>query len=145
MRAYAFAAACVIIAAPGIVRAAQSSVKTTWDGVYADAQARAGETLYRDRCAQCHGPDALGENGPPLVGDVFTTGWDGIALSDLFDRIRATAPASNPGSLNRDEVSDVIAYLLELNGFPSGAADLPASPELLKPIRFVLARPDAVR
>src|SRR3569832_2315682 len=104
--AAAFAAACVVTVAAAIQGAAQSTPKTTLDGVYGNAQARNGETLYADRCAQCHGPEAQGENGPALGGATFATGGEGIALSDLFDRIKATAPASNPGSLNREEVSE---------------------------------------
>lgn len=139
------AAACVMSAAPEIVRAGQDTAKTTRDGVYADAQARTGETLYRDKCVECHGPEGSGGNGPALAGAEFAAGWDGMPLSDLFDRVRATAPASNPGSLNRDEVAALMAYLLELNGFPSGPSDLPSASELLKPIRFELANPRAGR
>ncbi|HEX4348357.1 MAG TPA: cytochrome c [Vicinamibacterales bacterium] len=138
-----FAAACVMVAAPGIVRAAQGTAKTTWDGVYADAQARTGETLYADKCAECHAANGSGGFGPPLAGPVFATGWDGMPLSDLFDRIKATAPASNPRTLSKDEVTALIAYLLEMNGFPSGPSDLPNTAELLKPIRFVSANPNA--
>lgn len=145
MARVAVTAVCVLSAASGMVRAAQGAAKTTWDGVYTDAQARIGETLYADKCAECHGPEALGGNGPALTGAVFAAGWEGIALSDLFERMRATAPATNPGSLNRDEVAALAAYILELNGFPSGPTDLPGSVELLKPIRFVSANPNAPR
>lgn len=138
-------AACVMAALSGVAGAAQGAEKTTWDGVYADAQARTGEALYNDRCAQCHGPDATGGNAPAFVGAEFATGWDGMALSDLFQRMKATAPASSPGSLTRDEVASLMAYILELNGFPSGPTDLPNGVELLKPIRFVLANPKTAR
>ena len=140
-----FAAACLVCAAPGVMRAAQGAAKTTRDGVYADAQAQAGETLYADKCAECHGPDQTGGFGPPLVGPVFVSTWGDMALSDLFDSIKNTAPASNPGSLSRDEVSDVMAYLLQVNGFPAGTSDLPNSSELLKPIRIAFATPNAER
>jgi mono/diheme cytochrome c family protein len=141
--AVVFAAACVMGAVPVIVRAAQSTAKTTWDGVYANAQARTGETLYADKCEQCHGPEGIGGNAPILAGPEFASEWEGVALSDLFDRIKDTAPASNPRSLSRDEVTALVAYLLELNGFPAGSADLPNTSELLKPIRFVSANPNA--
>lgn len=143
--AVVFAAACVMSAAPGVLRAAQGTAKTTWDGVYRDAQARKGEALYGDKCVECHGPDGSGANGPSLSGAGFAAGWDGIALSDLFVRMQTSTPATNPGSLNRDEVAELIAYLLELNGFPSGPSDLPNTGELLRPIRFVSANPKAGR
>ena len=137
-----FAAACVVCAAGGVVRA-QGAAKTTWDGVYANDQARAGETLYADKCAECHAADQTGGFGPPLVGPVFVSTWGDMALSDLFDSIKNTAPASNPGSLSRDDVADVMAYLLQVNGFPAGSAALPNAPELLKPIRIAFASPAA--
>jgi len=140
----ALAAACLTSAAPAVVRAAQGAAKTTWDGVYADAQARRGEALYSARCQECHGVEGSGGNAPALAGAEFATGWDGIALSDLFERVRTTAPASNPGSLNRNEIADVISYLLELNGFPSGPSDLPDTADSLKPIRFVTRRGPSV-
>jgi mono/diheme cytochrome c family protein len=135
-------AACVIGAAPMVVRAAQgTATKTTWDGVYGNAQAQKGEAIYGAKCAECHGPDGSGGNGPVLYGAGFAAEWDGVALSDLFDRTRLTTPASNPGSLNQDEVAALMAYLLKLNGFPSGAFDLPNAAELLKPIKYLSARP----
>jgi S-disulfanyl-L-cysteine oxidoreductase SoxD len=141
--AIVLAAACVMGAAPSVVRAAaQGAAKTTWDGVYADAQAQKGEAIYGAKCVECHGPEGSGGNGPVLNGAGFGTEWDGVALSDLFDRTRLTAPASNPGSLNRDEVAALMAYLLKLNGFPPGPSDLPNSGELLKPIKYVSANPN---
>ena len=140
-----FAAACTMCASPAIVRAAQSSAKTTRDGVYAEAQARTGETLYADKCAECHAADQTGGFGPPLVGPVFVSTWGDMALSDLFDSIKNTAPASNPGSLSRDDVAAVMAYLLQVNGFPAGSTDLPNTAELLKPIRFAFANSSAGR
>ena len=140
--AIVFAAACAIGAAPAVVRAAQgTAAKSTWDGVYGDAQAQRGEAIYGAKCVECHGPEGSGGSAPVLNGAEFAVQWDGIALSDLFDRIRTTAPATNPGTLNRDEVAALMAYLLKVSGFPSGPSDLPNSPEFLKPIKYLPARP----
>ena len=133
-------------AAPAAVRAAQgTATKSTWDGVYGDAQAENGEAIYGAKCVECHGPDGSGGSGPVLNGDGFAAEWDGVPLSDLFDRTRLTTPASNPGSLNRDEVAALMAYILKLNGFPSGPSDLPNAGELLKPIKYVSANPKSGR
>jgi mono/diheme cytochrome c family protein len=140
--AIVFAVACVIGAAPAVVLAGQgAATKTTWDGVYGDAQAQKGEAIYGAKCVECHGPEGSGGSGPVLNGAEFAAEWDGVALSDLFDRMRATAPATNPGSLNRDEVAALMAYLLKVSGFPAGPSDLPNSPEFLKPIKYLSARP----
>ena len=106
--AVVLAAACAMSAAPGVVRAAQGTAKTTWDAVYGNTQARKGETLYGDKCVECHGPDRSGGNGPPLIGAGFASEWDGVSLSDLFDRMRTSTPATDPGTLNRDEVAAFI-------------------------------------
>ena len=34
-------------------------------------------------------------------------------------------PLDAPGSLSREAVADVVAFILRENGFPPGAADLP--------------------
>ena len=68
------AAAFIIAHAP--VRASQNAAKTVWDGVYSQAQASKGETLYDDKCAKCHGPDGTGADAPPLVGSEFAADWD---------------------------------------------------------------------
>ena len=40
--------------------------RTAKDGVYTDAQAKRGQALYTDRCAQCHGATLGGDIAPPL-------------------------------------------------------------------------------
>ena len=84
-----------------------------WDGVYTVEQARRGGELAADRCVACHGDRlAGGESAPPLAGDQFNATWEGVMLSDLFDRIRMTMPLENPGSLTRQQTADVLAYML---------------------------------
>ena len=48
-----------------------------WDGVYSDAQATRGHTLYMQNCARCHGVNLSGTYEiPPLVGR-FMPYWSG--------------------------------------------------------------------
>jgi len=42
----------------------------------------------------------------------------------LYDRIRNAMPADAPGSLDAPAYLDIVAYLLEANGFPRGPRDL---------------------
>jgi hypothetical protein len=42
----------------------------------------------------------------------------------------------DPGGMKPEEYAAVIAYLLRLNGFPTGQADLPTSKEALSLILF---------
>jgi S-disulfanyl-L-cysteine oxidoreductase SoxD len=121
---------------------AQSSERSVWDGVYTAEQAKRGEALYANNCASCHG-SALGggESAPPLAGGEFFANWNGLTLGDLFDRIRVSMPADRPGKLNREQNADVLAFMLNVNQFPSGKTELEHQSEALKQIRFEAEKP----
>ena len=94
--------------------------RTANDGVYTDAQATRGRTLYQERCALCHG-DALGGGiGPPLSGSAFIAAWGTHPLSELVSKIRSTMPADDPGKLTPSQSADLVAHLLQVGKFPSG-------------------------
>jgi S-disulfanyl-L-cysteine oxidoreductase SoxD len=113
------------------------SARSVWDGVYSSDQAARGAALYSSRCASCHGTALTGgESAPPLAGGEFLSNWYGLTAGDLFDRIRISMPADRPGSLKRDEVSDILAFVLSMNQFPAGKTDLERETETLKQIRI---------
>jgi mono/diheme cytochrome c family protein len=116
--------------------------RSVWAGAYSQDQARRGEKLYRAQCAACHGP-LLEGSGPasPLTGPGFTANWDGRSLGELADRTRLTMPVTKPGSLSRQQVADLLAFVLETNRFPVGEADLPSQADALKQIRYVATKP----
>ena len=59
--------------------------------------ARAGGTLFAERCGACHGADARGQNGPNL-----TTLWTAGATDDrVFQTIRQFPAASAPERCTR--------------------------------------------
>src|SRR5919201_6819909 len=113
------------------VHAQQS--KTAAAGVYSDQQAKRGEALYKDRCASCHGATLAGDVGPPLAGDAFVGAW-GAPLSELVNKIQSTMPANDPGTLTRQQSTDVVAYLLQVGRFPAGASELSSDEAALKQI-----------
>ena len=120
----------------GIAAIAQTS-RTVWDGVYTDDQAKRGEGLYGKECASCHGSELTGgESAPPLAGDSFFANWNGLTVGDLFERIRLSMPQDRPGRLSRQQNADILAYVLGVNQFPAGQAELPTETERLKQIRF---------
>jgi mono/diheme cytochrome c family protein len=128
-----------IIAITLFAAAAGSDV---WGGVYTDAQAKRGETVYADKCASCHAPDLTGlDQAPPLTGSDFATNWNDLSINDLFERIRISMPADKPGTLGRQEVADVLSFVLQKNSFPAGAADLAADADTLKAIKFLAKKP----
>jgi mono/diheme cytochrome c family protein len=128
----------VVLAVPQ----AKAQTVSIWDGVYTEAQAARGNAGFAAHCASCHGAD-LGGTGeaPSLSGAKFLSDFDGLSLGELFDRIRTTMPQDNPGSLTRDDVADILAYLLKANALPSGAKELDRRSEYLKAIGFSATDP----
>jgi mono/diheme cytochrome c family protein len=120
-----------------------SQPRSVWDGVYTEEQAKRGELVYGEFCANCHG-SALngGEMAGPLNGPVFTSNWNGVLVSDLFDRIRTTMPLDRPGVLTRQQNADVLAYMFHSNKFPVGKVELANRSEMLKPITFTATKPE---
>lgn len=133
-------------------------VQSVWDGSYTTAQGERGQRLYTTHCARCHGTDLLADGPeqlardaarlshdapqrtPPLLGPTFIGNWNGLAVGDLFERTRVSMPQQAPGSLTGQQVADIVAYLLQQNGFPSGNTELPKERDRLQHIRIVAAR-----
>jgi len=121
---------------------AQPPTKSVWDGVYAEAQATRGKALYSTECASCHGAELTGgEMAPGLAGGEFISGWDGLTVGDLFERIRISMPQNAPGSLSGQQNADILAFVLSVNKFPAGAEDLPKEAGILKQIKFEGKKP----
>jgi mono/diheme cytochrome c family protein len=112
--------------------------QSTLDGVYTEAQATRGATIYAASCASCHGDDLSGGGqAPALAGKDFNVDWTDLTMADLFDRTQGTMPADKPGTMTPAQTADVIAFLLKKGNFPVGASDLPADAAALKAIKFV--------
>jgi hypothetical protein len=107
--------------------------RTVWDGVYTTAQAARGRAQYEQTCATCH---SSGE-GPSLVGDSFLRRWFEDSLDVVFTKIRNTMPENAPGSLAESAYVDLLGFILEANGFPSGAEELTPNAEQLAGILIV--------
>jgi len=135
------AAAFALTLASAGASQAQSSGKTTWDGIYSQAQATKGEGLYNDKCAKCHGPDGSGGDAPSLVGSEFAADWDGLTVAQLFDRTRTSMPQDNPQSLSREEAATLLAFIFKKNGFPAGSGDLSDRGEMLGMIKYQANKP----
>lgn len=110
--------------------------QTTKSPVYSAAQATRGESLYLTHCVSCH-TVATYKGGP-------FRGWQGKTLADLFVFLRNNMPESDPGLLTAQEYTDVVAFLLKLNGLPSGTTDLSADEKVLRDITIeLMTRPFA--
>ena len=127
---------------------AASNSRSIRDGVFTSLQAQRGQTAYTGPCDRCHGykldgapddPDML--PAPPVAGPKFLRKWDGRTLAALFDYLRATMPANNPGYLSDAEVADLVAYMLASSGMPPGDAALPTDREALAGVLIVSQSP----
>ena len=120
----------------------RAAPRTVWDSVYSVAQAARGETAYATACARCHAASLSGgDEAPPLTGTGFLGNWNGQTVADLHDRIRSTMPSDDPGTFARPLITDVVAYMLKVNGFPAGAVDLPTATDSLKQIVVRVSKP----
>jgi mono/diheme cytochrome c family protein len=102
------------------------SAQSTGAGVYTEAQAKAGQTIYTAQCSMCHGVKLEGVSGPALAGGDFIAKWSGQTADDLRDIIATQMPLTSPGSLKPAEVLSVLAYILQQNKFPAGDSPLTA-------------------
>lgn len=89
--------------------------KTVNDGVFTEAQVSAGQVVYDAQCKTCH--------NMRFYRDTLRS-WNNQPLLYLWESIMGTMPADNPGSLMFEEYTDVIAYILSENGFPTGESEL---------------------
>ncbi len=97
------------------------------------AQAAAGKTAYNANCAVCHGSTMTnGTFGTPLAGEYFKKTWTGKTMRAFHDRAQKTMPPAAPASLPAETYRNVIAFILETNGYKAGEAPLPATAEELE-------------
>jgi mono/diheme cytochrome c family protein len=89
-------------------------------GLFTAAQARAGRVVYLADCASCHGAALQGISGPKLVGRDFAGPEDGFTVGLVFTNLWEGTPAGAPDSLSRTDYVDVMAYLMQANGYPAG-------------------------
>ena len=131
------------VAAPAVAaRGAQrpAGQRTVWDGVYTEAQAQRGETVYTQSCASCHSDDLRGQgSAPSLVEEAFVLQWGDLSVADLFAKTRLM-PLESPRSLPDQTYIDLVAFLLQKNEMPAGQKDLEIDVSALKQI-FITAKP----
>jgi mono/diheme cytochrome c family protein len=132
-----------LLASAWTLWAQPDAMRSVWDGVFTLEQAERGDKAYAANCASCHGTSLTGgESAPPLTGGEFSSNWYGLTVGDLFERIRTTMPADGPGRISREKNSEILAYILRVNQFPSGKTLLSTQTEFLKQIRMEAERPE---
>lgn len=111
--------------------------------LFTAGQVERGETLFAEKCAGCHGADLVGGVAPELRGPMFADSWGSQGLfarsmgrpftvDDLAFFVSTTMPPGEAPSIALEDHAAVVAYLLQRNGYPAGAAPLTIGDEHLK-------------
>src|SRR3954470_220639 len=135
---WAFAAACgagLLLAAARFAAHVSAQQAQPTPLSYTADQADKGVGLYAEHCASCHGPNLDdGAYAPPLKGVDFRQKWGVRSLEPLFTYTSTKMPPSRPGTLGDPVYAQLLAYVLQENGAPAGARELPGDPDALKAI-----------
>jgi mono/diheme cytochrome c family protein len=106
-----------------------AGTRSTRAGVFTDEQAARGKDIYVGACRECHVPASH-------TGVLFRNSWGGRLVSELLAFMTERMPKNSPGSLSGEEYAAVTAYILLLNGYPSGDEELPADSAAASRIRI---------
>jgi hypothetical protein len=114
-------AAAAFSGAAAVVPAKQKT--TSNDGVYTKAQADGAKAQFDKLCASCH-PFTVAakkkEKDVPLGDQPFFESWSGRPLSEMISTIALTMPNDGSAVVTDQEAIDLVAYILQQNGFPAG-------------------------
>jgi len=131
---YVAAAILIASATGGLPATALQDSKTTLEGVYTQAQADRGQAVFGRICGGCHQqPNLSNADAAPLRGNRFLERWREDNLTNLFTTMKTTMPRAAGGNPNdrgsttrlRDnEYVDILAFILQANGFPSSTEEL---------------------
>ena len=112
-----------------------------WEGAYTSAQAERGWGAYKTHCTACHAEDIRGGKAPTLMGDVFMLHWETKTVGEFFQKIRDTMPKRGTSSdlhpITEKDKLDIVAYLLQRNGFPAGSRELTDDSALLGSLQII--------
>src|SRR5262249_44043513 len=124
-----------LIAAAAVSLCAQKA-PSIWEGIFTDAQVERGKTAYTANSESWHGPFLnKHDNGvSSLGGQDFDFNWRGQTVGERFERTKKTMPPHAEGKLGDQTYLDIITYILQYNGYPTGSSELKADPETLKKI-----------
>jgi hypothetical protein len=79
--------------------------------------------VFSATCLRCHGP--LVDGVPSrFTGDKFWASWGEDSLGSLYGYLRKSMPNDAPGTLSASAYTDLLAYLVSVNGAPAGTDEL---------------------
>lgn len=105
------------------LRAPASAASTQTPPFTAD-QARVGQTLFYENCAECHGASLQGHYGPALAGPDGNLQW--VSVQFAFQYMTAHMPAGNADGLTSAQYVALMAYILSRHHHAPSATPLTA-------------------
>ena len=91
--------------------AARAEPLSLVSGIYSEAQAESGAELYNTHCAHCHLPS--------FYTNIDVT-WNDMSVLDFYYKVSGSMPADNPRALSQAQYLNLVAWVLAINGYPSG-------------------------
>jgi polar amino acid transport system substrate-binding protein len=89
------------------------------------AQVAHGKSLYASACAKCHGANLQGVNAPALRGPAFAPAANAhLTIGGIYGYMETNMPADRPGKLKPEDYTDIMAFLLNSNGYGAGTTKL---------------------
>ena len=85
-------------------------------------QVARGEEVWNAHCTRCHGPESDNPESPPLLNPGALKNYSTAAA--LFEYVQGSMPQDEPASLSNEQYWDVLAFLIDRQGIPSGDAPL---------------------
>ena len=122
----AISLAVAVEAPPAVAQdsAGTKEAKPSLAALYTESQAIRGQEGFTQTCIVCHG-------SRDFSGRKFRTNWNSQSIESLYSFLRNSMPQDNPGRLTGQEYVDIVAYVLQLNGYPAGTKELPPDPKVL--------------
>lgn len=99
-----------------------------------------GRVAYDHNCKDCHGSSLdNGEfGGAPLRGSYFHKKWGSGSVAALYGYMKAKMPPDRPGALSDKVYADLVAFVLDANGYKPGDRPLPANVDAQLPMSLKL-------
>jgi len=102
----------------GLWLAVMGGAVVLWAGCTPRESATAGDEIYRNQCAGCHGADLAGRGSFPAVGkDSKAAGMSDVELTKVIEDGPRGMPSFS-GRLDDAQVAAVIAYLRQVQATP---------------------------
>jgi cytochrome c5 len=119
--------------AEGAAAAETSTMASAGSATFSDAQADRGRDVFRAQCTECHYSSEFSDSQ-------FKFKWSRRTAGSLYQMIQTQMPETAPGSLAPEEAVDIVSYILRMNGFEPGAADLAPDRAVLDAITLASIR-----